>query len=498
MLGLWRNHADYQKYVVGELAFYTAFDPHILLEYEDVISKLYILDLDPMKPVVAPLYSNTGRPSNHQPEIFRTFVIMSRLGIPIDDWPDKLANSRILGIVAGFEAGYVPGVASFCDFINRIYGLDERPRTKPGKRKPKKKYGKGEKMPPKHPGIVEKLVSRILKGRRFSARPEAPLQEIFARVSLDKSLDMGLVARNATVSGDGTCLHTGASPYGRKTCKCRDCGIYDCACPRRFSDPNASWGWDSHNEKYFYGYTGYFLSTYDKQTKTDLPLYIRLVDAKRHDSVSAVVALAEFRDLNPGIRIETFLSDSASDNRPTYELLEAWNINAVIALNDKRGSKPVLPQGVGIDQSGVPLCPAGRRMIHWGTFKDRGRTRTKWRCPCKTGKSEPCDVCKGCSDSSYGRVIYTKPEWDIRIFTRIPRGSPLWKLKMKERTAAERVNNRILNHYGLEYTKQRGKKRISFFTVTAAVNIHLDAQLAKLKADGLFDFKSAFGLGKAA
>jgi hypothetical protein len=306
MLGLWISHADYQKYVVGKLMSYAVFDPHALLEYEDVISKLYIL------------------------------------------------------------------------FMNRIYRLDERPRVKPKKRKPKKKYGKGEKMPPKHKGVVAKLVARILKGRRQDKRPESVLQRIFARVSVDVSLDMGLVSRVATVSGDGTCLHTGASPYGRKTC----------------------------------------------------------------------------------------------------------------------GYKPSLPQSVGIDQSGVPLCPAGRGMIYWGAFKDGGKTRIKRRCPRKAGKSELCDVCKGCSDSHYGRVIYTRRD-DIRIFTRIPRGTPLWKRKMKERAAAERVNNRILNHYGLEHTKQRGKKRISFFVTIAAVNIHLDAQLAKLKADKSFDFKGTFGFDKA-
>jgi hypothetical protein len=31
------------------------------------------------------------------------------------------------------------------------------------------------------------------------------------------------------------------------------------------------------------------------------------------------------------------------------------------------------------------------------------------------------------SNSSYGRVIYTKSRWDLRLFTRIPRGSKLWK-----------------------------------------------------------------------
>ena len=103
-----------------------------------------------------------------------------------------------------------------------------------------------------------------------------------------------------------------------------------------------------------------------------------------------------------------------------------------------------------------------------------------------------------CSPSSYGRTTYTKPDWDVRLFTTIPRGTDKWKSLMKERTAAERVNNRILNDYGIGITKQRGKKRIFFMTTIAAMNVHLDAQLAKLTADGLFDFQGTFGLASAA
>jgi hypothetical protein len=69
---------------------------------------------------------------------------------------------------------------------------------------------------------------------------------------------------------------------------------------------------------------------------------------------------------------------------------------------------------------------------------------------------------------------------------------------MRERTAAERVNNRILHHYGLEDSKVRGKKRISFFAIVAAFNVHLDAQLAKLKATGRFDFAAIFSLSAVA
>jgi hypothetical protein len=498
MLGFWRSHADYQKYVVGELMPYAVFDPRIVLEHEDVLSKLFVLNLDPMKPVIAPLYSHTGRKSDFQAEIFRTFIIMSRLSVPMDRWPGKLKSSPVLRIAAGFPEDRIPGVASFYDFINRIVKLDERPRIKARSRKPAGKTpGKGKKLPPKHPGAVGKIVDKILAGRRLSRRPERVLQTIFARVCVDKSVEMGIVSRAPTVSGDGTCMHTGATPWGRKTCKCRESGVYDCDCPRRFSDPNASWGWDSHNTSWFYGYSGYFLSTYDRQTKTDIPLLIRLVDAKRHDSVAAVVALAEFRELHPDIAIDTFLSDSASDNHPTYKLLEAWDINAVIALNDKRGRKPSYPASLEIGKDGVPLCPAGRKMIHCGSSR-KGRIRTKWRCPRVAGNAEPCFVCLCRSPSPYGRTVYTKPEWDMRLFTRIPRGTPEWKRKMKERTAAERINNSILNRYGMEHTRQRGKKRISFFTAAAAVNIHLDAQLAKLKAVGAFDFEGAFGIKAAA
>jgi uncharacterized protein YbbC (DUF1343 family) len=61
---------------------------------------------------------------------------------------------------------------------------------------------------------------------------------------------------------------------------------------------------------------------------------------------------------------------------------------------------------------------------------------------------------------------------------------------MKQRTAAERINNRILNDYGIERAATRGKKRIEFMTTTAAINVHLDAQLKYLKEHNQFDLDS--------
>jgi hypothetical protein len=202
--------------------------------------------------------------------------------------------------------------------------------------------------------------------------------------------------------------------------------------------------------------------------------------------------LAEFRQLNPGLHIDTFISDSASDNYGTYRLLNYWGINAVIAPNPSNNGNTKYPQALKIDDNGVPICLGGYKMIYSGFCANR--CRIKWRCPRVLKKAEPCISCGYCSPSPYGRVIYTKPEWDPRLFTKIPRGSELWKSKMKERTAAERINDRIMQDYGLEYTKRRSKKWIFFDILTAAMNIHLDAQLKSMTEKGIFNFCKLFGI----
>ena len=482
MLGYCRNHKDYTTFVLTELNSLAETRPDQIEEYRGAVMKMLILNLDPLIPVIAPLYSTVGRRAEMQPEIFRSFVLMEHTHIPLDNWVEKLSLNPVLRAIAGFTPDNMPQTSSYYDFINRIVPLEEHSELRPVKVKPKEKLKKGEKLPPKNPGVVADLVKQVVSDenrflKRLSHRPERFLQRIFARVAVDASAGLGLISDDLSVSGDGTCIATGASPYGKKVCKCKDKGIFKCACDRKFSDPNATWGWGSHNERYFYGYTGYFISTYNRDLKLDLPLYLRLVQANRHDSVSAVFALNEFRELNPKLNIDSFISDSASDNYATYELLDHWGVNAVIALNNKNQGNFKYPPALRIDDNGVPICQRGFEMVYNGYCKNRNRL--KWRC-CRSFYHDGLNFfppCEGCSKSPYGRVVYTKPDWDLRLFTRIPRGSQAWKSKMKERTAAERVNDRILHDYSVEGGHVRGKKRISFMVTLAAVNIHLDAQI---------------------
>lgn len=493
MLGPWLTHDEYRKNLVENLTIFSSIQPDSIFEYETVISKLYLLNLDSLKTIIKPLYSTTGRPSRHQAEIFRAFIIMNDLKLTLDEWLKKIKHNYLLRIVAGFDDA-LPSIASYYDFMNRLMTFNDKSRLKHKKRKPKVKLKQGEKLPHKKGGTVQKLVNQIIKGRQLNKRPEKILQEIFASVCVKASIDLGLIDASLTISGDGTCIRTNASHYGKKTCECES---FSCDCPRKFSDPNATWGWDSHNKQWFYGYTGYFISTYNKRLKLDLPLYLRLVDAKRHDSISAVVAISEFINLYPNLNVQTFLSDSASDNYATYQLLDHFNINAVIALNGTSKGKNIYPEHLAINEKGAPICQAGHAMINWG-FCGKDRCRIKWRCPRVLGKVQSSETCNNCSPSDYGRVVYTKPEWDLRLYTRIARGTLAWKNAMKQRTAAERVNNRILHNYGVEKCKHRGKKKLSFMTMIASFNIHLDAQLKHLKANNEFNFEQIFKIQRIA
>ncbi|MDN5302751.1 MAG: hypothetical protein PWQ60_2265 [Thermoanaerobacteraceae bacterium] len=76
----------------------------------------------------------------------------------------------------------------------------------------------------------------------FPLRAEKLIQEVFARCFVDVSVHMGLNPDplDLVLSGDGSSLRSGSSPHGVKVCDCREKGIFNCDCKRRFSDPEAS------------------------------------------------------------------------------------------------------------------------------------------------------------------------------------------------------------------------------------------------------------------
>jgi len=488
-----RGQSAFQDFVRQRLRFLFLLDPARIFSFSSALTKLWLLNLDPAIPFLLSCYSSLGRPVDWDPvNILRSLVLMTHMHeFSITKWVLKLRADKVLAILSGFEPGETPGVGSFYDFLHHVWRQDQktirkrRAKLRPVKRKPRKKFKPGQKLRPKHPGVVKKLVERALLGRCFSRRPERIIQEIFARCFVDQSVDLGLIPDPLAliVSGDGTPTRTGSNPSGVKVCDCKKQGMRHCGCPRRFFDPDANWGWDSYREIYYYGYTLYTLT----DPCSGLPVFSTLAQASRHDSVLGVVALAQFRELYPYLAVIKGIWDSAHDVHDFYILHNRWDIEPFIALNTKSTGQLRLAPLMEITGEGIPRCPAGALMAYAGF--DQTRSRLKWRCPMVAGNSlvkETVNCTEPCSPSAYGRTVHTKPEDDLRLFPKTPRDSLAWKYTYNKRSSSERLNKRSKIDYSLERCRVKSKEGWFWRSHLADMNQHLDAWLRDA-ADKGFD-----------
>lgn len=155
----------------------------------------------------------------------------------------------------------------------------------------------------------------------------------------------------------------------------------------------------------------------------DLPIYPRLYRASKHDSVLFVSTFHELQHWYSDWKFGEVILDSALDAFPIYEMLEHYDISAIIDLNPRR-SKQFQHKQMDINLKGVPVCPIGREMIHWGL--NQKTYRRKWRCPAAVGKWTCPNLC---SDSKYGRTFYTATKDNPRLFPRIKRQKVDYRLE---------------------------------------------------------------------
>jgi hypothetical protein len=478
MLCNWESHENYQKKLLLNLILFCEIEKSRVASMAKSLSKLYLFDLDNLLPVIKHLYSDTGCPAKAQQGIIRSLVLMlSSSEHSITKWAKKVASDRLLCAACGFEFGKAPSFSSYYDFIKRLWRSSHtrhvKLKIKPKSfySKPRKKLKAGQKLPPKHSGATKKLVSLAIRGKLREERPEVIFQEFLARCVVDSSAKMGLLgdSKKLSIAMDGSCYKSGASHFGVKVCDCRSKGIYNCKCPRKYSDPDARWGWDSYHEEYYYGDT--LFSTTASDSPYDLPIYLRIAQATRHDSILTVFALNEVRKMYPNLIMKNFLADGAMDNYPTYKLLQHYGMIPFIPL-DSNAKYPdeKLPKGVlCFDDTGAPICMGGIPYKNCGYSYPKG---IKYRCWFDYyGIDKPCS----CSDSNYGRTVHIKPDYDPRLFPPVPRHSPVFKEMFKRRTSVERSNKRILVDYNIEAGRCRSSKQRFVRATLAAINIHLDA-----------------------
>jgi len=478
MLRNFELHSHYQENLKLNLKHFWETDRDRVKDMNKSISKLYLLNLDPLLPIIKPLYSNTGCPAKNQPGIVRSLILMlDQKCHGITKWALKVTSDKLLCAICGFTYGDAPSVASYYDFVNRLWKssgkvyIARKKKLRPFKPKPSKKLKAGQKLKPKHSGIVKKLVGLAMRNTLPDYRPEQVFQEFLARCVADVSAEMGILGDkdNFSVAADGTPFYSGASHYGTKVCDCKKHGVYNCKCPRRYADPDAKWGWDSYREQWFYGDNLFNITASD--SPYDLPIYLRNAQASRHDSILTVFAMSEVRKLYPNLRIRNFIADGSMDNYPTYKLMYHWDIIPFIPLDSKsKQTLNKLPPGIlCLDDEGGPICPGGIPYENCGYSYPKG---IKYRCyfDCH-GIDKPCK----CTDSPYGRTVYLKPKYDFRLITPVPRNSDAFKVKFKTRTSVERSHKRLFEDYEIEKYKARSSKQRFALATFAAVNVHLDA-----------------------
>ena len=280
MLTVKASHTQYQNFVETFLEkFFIQNNQQItLFERSSIITKIWSTNLTGIVPLIQSTYSksNQGAPPKDAVALLRSLIIMAYCKeTSISSWIKTLRSEPFYAILSGFIpacyspfkaegilADQIPGIGTFYDFMDRLIHKDKilyKSKLRKFKRKPTKKQKKNQKMNNSKSGVVERLVKRILKydNSKLSDRIESKMNNILKELFVIPSLSMCILGdpSKLNIAGDGTCMPTQASPYGKKVCDCKLKPGEHCACYRKFTDPSASWGWDSFNEHYYYGHT---------------------------------------------------------------------------------------------------------------------------------------------------------------------------------------------------------------------------------------------------
>ena len=174
--------------------------------------------------------------------------------------------------------------------------------------------------------------------------------------------------------------------------------------------------------------------------KTDNPALDKVIG----DSTSLKPVLNEFFSAHPTFSYRTFLGDTAFDSYDNFKMLrDDFHFSRVaIPLNPRNSSSA--NANAEFTANGTPVCPIDKTpFIYLGASRGENRSeRFKWVCH-KSEKllfsSARVCICETpCTDSLYGRCVYTYPDKDFRLYPGIPRGTEHWNNLYRHRVLIER------------------------------------------------------------
>lgn len=225
------------------------------------------------------------------------------------------------------------------------------------------------------------------------------------------------------------------------------------------------------------------------ETKSDNPD----VDKEIGDSTALKPVLNDFFKVHPELSYKTFIGDSSFD---TYDIYSALRHDfhferACVPINPRNSkqkqtdenSAPQKPLPINFDKNGIPLCPLDNTpFISLGKSKGAHRsTRFKFVCPKSKpgGKSRICTCETPCTDSSYGRCVYTYPDKDFRMYPGILRGTEHWDNLYRHRVAVERTIDLFKNTFDVGNRRSINVKTLKADAYLAGIIQLLGVILAK-------------------
>lgn len=469
---------------------------------------LWHLDLEAARPILKQGYAANPRGARPwDPVIVLRALLLSILvrQPAINKWVRDLKASPVLRMLCGIGMDGrdgVVGVGTFYDFMHRLHdGPLRRPCAhvqQPSDRQrrravspkirqapatddqaaAKTKTGRkalGKKTPA--PSATAQLCS-VLKETQLQGNANdllGRLSQLLFDVAVRVSLDKGLLGQTdaLSVSGDGSPLVTGGSRHGRRHCDCPKHSRCDCA--RRYSDPDANIGWDSHRERFFYGHHLYEVVA--SSQKHDLPLSLRIDPASTSDYIASLTTLEHLRKTlrdRSDATLGAVMLDAGHDGEPIYRFLIDHNMLPVIPLRGAAPAEHPKRKDLKLSRRGVPLCPAGAEMALWATS---GKISQVFVCPVKAGILKSCPHAP--TDSPRYRcrpldklapTVTIKVTDNPRLTPPLPRNHRRYRKLMNLRSGSERSFSVKKERFALEHARHRRK---SFWLI----RVHLMAIL---------------------
>ena len=478
-------------------------DLHAQIEqYADVAETLLLLDLEParaqLEAGLAP--SPRGGKPRDQVVLWRVALLGILIGKPAyNALAHELHASRVLRILAGLandDPG--PGVGTLYDFEQRLLDGPWRPRCAHEERPSVTERRRARSPQPKRetaaaarragrPRPSEATAESVVDAIRKRAEQDLPatfvnrLTELLHLVAVLPSAEAGLLGKldRMVVACDTSVVPTGAEVHGKKTCSH---GRFEkCACPRIYSDPDATIGWDSNAKTTFYGHR--YAEITCGSSKHDLPLAIDLNTANVPDVVAGPLIFERlFKTLRktlPGAAIDIAVLDAGFDAEPIHAWFVEKNVKPVIPLKTEAPAQHPTRPDVVLSPRGVPLCEAGVEMAPAGSA---GPGTKMFTCALQVDRIDRCPLApQGAEDWHCRPDLKTGPSVSLaiadnpRLCPKIARNSDDHVRLYKTRTTCERSNSMKKGKFKLLSARRRRQSGWLFLLVSMGVLQHAGA-----------------------